>query len=161
MGSPGEAAEHAQEAPAIMLVPMGILVAGCVAVGLLPGLLLVPIAAIQQQLGMTPIDMSWTGALPGSGGFHPALLSLLLLAGGFIAALYLRQGRGGAVIRSPIHLCGVADIASAQLNVNASNLFEAPDAAIRGVLHAKHDTGYGDDDEDDESSLEHLQIKPA
>jgi len=164
MGSPGEAAEHAQEAPTIMLAPMGILVAGCVAVGLLPGLLLVPIAAIQQQLGMTPIEMSWTGALPGTGGFHPALLSLLLLAGGFIATLYLRQGRGAAVIRSPIHLCGVADIASAQLNVNASNLFESPDAAIRGLLHAKHDTGYGDSDEGEdgaESSLDHLQIKPA
>ena len=161
MGSPGEAAEHAQEAPAIMLVPMGILVAGCIAVGLLPGLLLVPIAAIQQELGMTPIEMSWTGALPGAGGFHPAMLSVLLLAGGFIAALYLRQGRGTAVIRSPIHLCGVADIAPAQLNVNASNLFEAPDAAIRGLLHAKHDTGYGDDEEDDASPIDHLQIKPA
>lgn len=168
MGSPGKAAEHAQEAPAIMLLPMGVLVAGCVAVGALPGLLLVPIAAIQSELGMTPIEMSWTGALPGTGGFHPALLSVLLLAGGAIAALYLRQGRGGAVIRSPIHLCGVTDIASAQLNVNASNLFEAPDAAIRGLLHAKHDTGYSEANEaadeannDAESSLDHLQIKPA
>jgi formate hydrogenlyase subunit 3/multisubunit Na+/H+ antiporter MnhD subunit len=165
MGSPGIAAEHAQEAPATMLLPMGILVAGCIAVGLVPGLLLVPIAAIQTELGMTPIAMSWTGALPGAGGFHSALLSVLLLAGGLIAALYLRQGRGGAVIRSPIHLCGVTDIAPAQLNVNASNLFEAPDAAIRGLLHAKHDTGYSDeiDDANDDKHcpLSHNHIKAA
>ena len=165
MGSPGVATQHAQEAPAIMLVPMGILVAGCIAVGLLPGLLLVPIAAILQQLGMTPIEMSWTGALPVTGGWHPAMLSVLLLAGGLIATLYLRQGRGAAVIRSPIHLCGVADIASAQLNVNAANLFESPDAAIRGLLHAKHDTGYSDENDeandDAESSHDHLQIKLA
>ena len=73
---------------------------------------------------------------------------------------------GGTVIRSPIHLCGVADIAPAMLNVNASNLFESPDATIRGLLHASHDTGYSDED-DGEDASQHLalpnsvQIKPA
>ncbi len=149
MGSPGAAAEHAQEAPAIMLVPMGILTAGCVAVGMMPGILLVPIATIQQSLGMVPIVATWTGALPGTGGWHPGVLSVLLLALAGITTLYLRLGRGGAaVIRSPIHLCGVADIAPATANVGASNLFETPDAVIRGLLHAKHDTGYSDDDDE-------------
>jgi formate hydrogenlyase subunit 3/multisubunit Na+/H+ antiporter MnhD subunit len=149
MGSPGVAAEHAQEAPAIMLVPMGILTAGCVAVGIMPGILLVPIATIQQSLGMVPIVATWTGALPGTGGWHPGVLSVLLLALAGITTLYLRLGRGGAaVIRSPIHLCGVADIAPALSHAGASNLFETPDAVIRGLLHAKHDTGYSDDDDE-------------
>jgi len=167
MGSPGVAAEHAEEAPPIMLVPMVILAAGCFAVGMMPGLLLVPIAAIQQQLGMTPIDATWGGALPGTGGWHPGVLSVLLLVLAGIASLYLRLGRGGVpVVRSPIHLCGVADITPAMLNVNASNLFESPDAAIRGLLHASHDTGYSDDEESDgvEHNLGHLahpEIKPA
>lgn len=169
MGSPGEAAEHAQEAPAIMLVPMGILVAGCIAVGMMPGLLLVPIAAIQQQLGMTPIDMAWAGALPGTGGWHPGVLSVLLLVLAGITFLYLRLGRGGApVIRSPIHMCGVTDIAPAAAHIGASNLFESPDATIRGLLHASHDTGYSDDDEDADDTGQYLgrlphhpEIKPA
>ncbi len=147
MGSPGAAAEHAHEAPATMLVPMLVLAAGSFAVGMMPGLLLVPIAAIQQELGMVPIAATWTGPLPGAGGWHPALLSILLLVLAGIGFLYLRLGRaGGAIIRSPIHLCGVQDIAMGQANIGAGNLYEAPDAAIRSLLHAKHDTGYSDDD---------------
>lgn len=146
MGSPGQAAEHAQEAPAVMLVPMIVLTAGCVAVGMLPGLLLVPIAAIQQSLGMAPIAATWTGPLPSAGGWHPALLTIMLVVLTGIGFFYLRLGRaGGAVIRSPIHLCGVKDIATAQAHMGAGSLYEAPDAAIRGLLHAKHDTGYSDD----------------
>jgi len=146
MGSPGAAAEHAQEAPAIMLVPMIVLTTGCVAVGMLPGLLLVPIAAIQQSLGLAPIAATWTGPLPSAGGWHPALLTIMLVVLSGIGFLYLRLGRaGGAVIRSPIHLCGVKDIATGQAHMGAGSLYEAPDAAIRGLLHAKHDTGYSDD----------------
>jgi hypothetical protein len=33
-------------------------------------------------------------------------------------------------------------------HVGASNLFESPDAAMRGFLHASHDTGYSDDDDE-------------
>jgi formate hydrogenlyase subunit 3/multisubunit Na+/H+ antiporter MnhD subunit len=146
MGSPGQAAEHAQEAPAVMLVPMIVLTAGCVAVGMLPGLLLVPIAAIQQSLGMAPIAATWTGPLPSAGGWHPALLTIMLVVLTGIGFFYLRLGRaGGAVVRSPIHLCGVQDIATGQAHMGAGSLYEAPDAAIRGLLHAKHDTGYSDD----------------
>jgi hypothetical protein len=129
-----------------MLVPMLVLAAGSFAVGMMPGLLLVPIAAIQQELGMVPIAATWTGPLPAASGWHPALLSILLLVLAGIGFLYLRLGRaGGAIIRSPIHLCGVQDIAMGQANMGAGNLYEAPDAAIRGLLHAKHDTGYSDD----------------
>ncbi|HTY04358.1 MAG TPA: proton-conducting transporter membrane subunit [Rhodocyclaceae bacterium] len=142
MGTPGAAAEHAQEAPAIMLAPMIVLAAGSFAVGMMPGLLLVPIAAIQQSLGLVPIDATWTGPLPSAGGWHPALLSILLLVLVGIGSFYLRLGRaGGAVIRSPIHLCGAR---AHQDHVGASNLYETPDAAIRGLLHAKYDTGYSD-----------------
>ncbi|WP_263772021.1 proton-conducting transporter membrane subunit [Propionivibrio soli] len=146
MGSPGAAAEHAQEAPLVMLVPMIVLTAGCVAVGFMPGLLLVPIAMIQQHLGLPVIAATWGGALPGTGGWHPGFLSGILLVLGVAASYYLRLGRGNAaVIRSPIHLCGVADIPSGAAHVGASNLFESPEATMRGLLHAAHDTGYDDD----------------
>jgi formate hydrogenlyase subunit 3/multisubunit Na+/H+ antiporter MnhD subunit len=143
MGAPGAAAEHAQEAPPVMLVPMAILAGGSFLVGMMPGLLLVPIAALQAQMGMVPIAATWTGPLPGTGGWHPGVLSVLLLALAGIGGLYLRLGRaGGAVIRSPIHLCGVQDLTPAASHVGASNLFQGPDAAIRGLLHAKFDSGY-------------------
>ena len=146
MGTPGAAAEHAREAPLTMLVPMIILAGACFLVGMIPGLLLVPIAAIQQELGMTPIAATWMGPLPTAGGWHPALLSILLLVLAGIGSLYLRLGRaGGAVIRSPIHMCG-ARVLEPAAHVGAANLFEAPEAAIRGLLHAKYDTGYADAD---------------
>ena len=47
MGTPTPKALAAKEAPLAMLIPMGVLTAGSVVVGLFPGLLLVPIAAIQ------------------------------------------------------------------------------------------------------------------
>jgi formate hydrogenlyase subunit 3/multisubunit Na+/H+ antiporter MnhD subunit len=162
MGSPGAAAEHAQEAPAIMLVPMAVLTGACVAIGMMPGLLLVPIAAIQQSLGMTPIVASWTGPLPSAGGWHPGVLSVLLLLLAGIGTFYLRLGRAGKpVVRSPIHLCGVADIAPGLAHVNASNLFESPDAAIRGFLHASDDTGYSEDDSEIHGHATPIEIKPA
>jgi formate hydrogenlyase subunit 3/multisubunit Na+/H+ antiporter MnhD subunit len=156
MGAPGHAAEHAEEAPAIMLVPMMLLTAGCFVVGMMPGVLLVPIAAIQQQLGLTPIDATWMGPLPGTGGWHPGVLSVLLLVLGAVSWLYLRLGRAGApIIRSPIHLCGVGTLSPAVANTGAINLYESADAAIRGVLRAKYDTGYDPDElssDDDEAT---------
>ncbi|MGE5466969.1 MAG: proton-conducting transporter membrane subunit [Ignavibacteria bacterium] len=150
MGAPGEAAAHAEEAPPVMLVPMAVLAAGCFVVGMMPGVLLVPIAAIQQSLGMAPIDVSWTGPLPGTGGWHPGVLSVALLALGAVTGFYLRLGRaGGAVIRSPIHLCGVGTLSPAASHMGALNLYESPDAAIRGTLRAKFDTGYDPDAEAD------------
>jgi formate hydrogenlyase subunit 3/multisubunit Na+/H+ antiporter MnhD subunit len=162
MGSPGAAAEHAQEAPAIMLVPMAILTTACVAIGMMPGLLLVPIAAIQQSLGMVPIAASWTGPLPGTGGWHPGVLSVLLIVLGAIASVYLRLGRAGKpVVRSPIHLCGVDDISPAMAHVNASNLFESPDATMRGLLHASYDTGYSEEDAESHGHAAPTEIKTA
>jgi formate hydrogenlyase subunit 3/multisubunit Na+/H+ antiporter MnhD subunit len=162
MGSPGAAAEHAQEAPAIMLLPMAILTAACIAVGMMPGLLLVPISAIEQSLGMVPIEVTWSGPLPSAGGWHPGVLTVLLLLLASVASFYLRLGRAGKpVVRSPIHLCGVSDITPTMANVNASNLFESPDTAIRRLLHASRDTGYSDDNSDIHGHAAPTDIKTA
>jgi hypothetical protein len=39
----------------------------------------------------------------------------------------------------------VGDLPAGSAHIGASNLFESPEAAIRGVLHARRDTGYSDD----------------
>jgi formate hydrogenlyase subunit 3/multisubunit Na+/H+ antiporter MnhD subunit len=148
MGVPGPAAEHAREAPLSMLLPMGVLSGASLLVGLMPGLLLVPIAALESRLGIAPIAASWTGPLPGTDGWHPAVLSSLLLIFAIAGFIYLRLGRAGAaVLRSPIHLCGVNDLTPEVEHMGASNLFESPDAAIRLLLRASHDTGYDDEAE--------------
>ncbi|MBV8646108.1 proton-conducting transporter membrane subunit [Paludibacterium sp.] len=146
MGVPGAAAAQAREAPPVMLVPMAVLAGASLIVGLFPGVLLVPIASLQVQLGMQPIAASWAGPLPGTDGWHPGVLSALLLILIGLGMRYLRAGRAGApVVRSPIHLCGVNDLTPEAEHVGASNLFETPDAAIRALLRARHDTGYSAD----------------
>jgi len=136
LGAPTAKALHASEAPLSMLIPMGVLTAASVAVGVMPGLLLVPIAGIEAQLGLTPIPATWTGPLPD--GWHPGLLSVLLLALAVLVWRYARLGRHGqAVVKTHLHECGVGNLRPALTQVTASNLFETPERAIRRALFAR------------------------
>jgi formate hydrogenlyase subunit 3/multisubunit Na+/H+ antiporter MnhD subunit len=138
MGPPSAEAQHAHEAPASMLVPLGVLTAASVVFSVMPGLLLVPIAAIEAQLGMVPIVASWTGPLPGTGGWQPAVLWVLLVVFGVVTWFYLRAGRQGVgVVQTHMHECGVGDLPPVLTRVNASNLFETPEHMIRLVFQGK------------------------
>ena len=77
MGTPTAHALAAKEAPLAMLIPMGALPTASVVFGLFPGLLLVPIAAIEGELGFAPITASLLGPLPGLEGWSPLLLTAL------------------------------------------------------------------------------------
>lgn len=138
MGAPTEKAMQAEEAPMAMLVPMGTLVAGSVVIGLFPGLVLVPIAAIQAELGMTPIVASLTGPLPGLDGWNPGLLSVLVLLLGVAFMPWMRLiHRGAGIQRGHAHQCGVSDILPEANRIGTGNLYENPTAAIRGLLSPK------------------------
>jgi formate hydrogenlyase subunit 3/multisubunit Na+/H+ antiporter MnhD subunit len=138
MGPPNAQTENATEAPLAMLVPMGVLCAASLIVGLFPGLLLVPIAAIQADLGLTPIVATLTGPLPGPlpdvDGWNPAVLSILALVLSLILLPWLKLGRGAGVIRSDAHVCGVSDLSGGGARVGANNLFDSFDKAIHGLL---------------------------
>jgi formate hydrogenlyase subunit 3/multisubunit Na+/H+ antiporter MnhD subunit len=138
MGAPTEKALQAEEAPMAMLVPMGVLVAGSVIIGLFPGVVLVPIAQIQAELGMTPIAASLTGPLPGMGGWHPGLLMVMVLLLGVVLTPWMRLCyRGAGLKRGHVHQCGVDDILPAANRVGANSLYETPTAVIRGLLTPK------------------------
>ena len=134
MGTPNPSSESAREAPVAMLIPMGVLSLGSLALGLFPGLALVPIAAIMSDLGMTPIAATLTGPLPGLDGWSPMLLSILVLVFGLILLPWLRLGRKAGVVRSNAHVCGVGDLSGGQTRLGANSLFETPDKAIHGLL---------------------------
>jgi formate hydrogenlyase subunit 3/multisubunit Na+/H+ antiporter MnhD subunit len=136
MGTPTAKALAAKEAPLAMRIPMGALAAASVVFGFLPGLLLVPIAAIERELGFTPIAASFLGPLPGLEGWSPLMLSALTLL--FFALLlpWLKLGRGAEVVRTNIHLCGVVDLAPEAMRPSAERLYETPDAVLRRALFA-------------------------
>ncbi|MEF2074620.1 proton-conducting transporter membrane subunit [Consotaella aegiceratis] len=139
LGAPSETAAHAKEAPVAMLVPMLVLTVASVVVGVMPGLLLVPIAHIQADLGMVPIEATLTGPLPGTGGWSPGLMSVLVLALGLILIPWLRLGRQAGVVKTPIHTSGVGeeDLTPASTRVGAFSLYESPDSLIRRALLPK------------------------
>ncbi|MBK1662909.1 oxidoreductase [Rhodospirillum rubrum] len=136
LGPLSPAAATMREAPPVMLIPMGLLAAGSVIVGVFPGVALVPISRIQAALGLPAIEASWLGGLPGPGGWHPLTLTLALGAVGLIGWLYCRDGYRQRAA-STTHSCGVSDIAASAMHVPASGLYETPDRLIRKVLFAK------------------------
>ena len=144
MGTPTPKALAAKEAPLAMLMPMGVLTAASVAVGLLPGLLLVPIAAIQEQLGLEPVAATLTGPLPGLEGWSPLLLSVLTLILAAALVPWLRLGHRAGVVRSA-SICAASPMSPADaVRASTAGLYETPDAVIRRALFAGPRTGEGE-----------------
>lgn len=132
LGAPSPTSAGLHEAPAAMLVPM---VAMCLISGVLgvfPGFALVPIAQIQVALGITPIEASWFGPLPGPWGWHPAALWLPLLVLGAIGWATTRLRTAGRRV-THAHSCGV-DIDPSRMRVAASQLYSSPDRLVRRLL---------------------------
>jgi formate hydrogenlyase subunit 3/multisubunit Na+/H+ antiporter MnhD subunit len=123
------------EAPPSMLAPMLVLALGSVAVGLFPGLLLVPIDGLMASLGLTPLGASWSAGLPGNDSWHPFGLSLLLLAFCALTWLFYRLSNRQSVA-SHLYLGGANDLDPSRTWVPASGLYETPVRFIRALLRA-------------------------
>ncbi|MDR3373735.1 MAG: proton-conducting transporter membrane subunit [Ancalomicrobiaceae bacterium] len=136
MGAPTKKALAAKEAPIAMVVPMLILTTLSVIVGLVPGLLLVPISAIMGDLGFAPIAASFTGPLPGLDGWNPSVVSVMVAIVALILVPWLRLGHRAGIIRSHIHESGAGDLPPAETRIGAGALYETPDAIIRRALFA-------------------------
>lgn len=143
MGAPTAKALQAHEAPAAMLIPMAVLTGASLVVGIVPGLLLVPIAAIESSLGIAPIAASLTGPLPGAEAWSPGLVSVLVLVLAALVVPWLRLGHRAGVVHTEIHECGVGDLLPEATRVGAASLFETPDAAVRALFAPRR--AHGDD----------------
>jgi len=108
----GQAAERAQESPAVMLVPQAFLASLCVLLGLFPGVVLRALGRVMADLpGLAPpADMARGLATiaPGPGRFDqvsPAASAVVILAGVGLAVLMGRRAYG-TVRRAPTWACG-------------------------------------------------------
>jgi formate hydrogenlyase subunit 3/multisubunit Na+/H+ antiporter MnhD subunit len=137
LGHPTPQAEKLREAPLVMLLPMLLLTLASLAISLMPGLLLVPVAKVQAALGIPAIDASWFGPLPGAYGWHPLAIVLplfvLLLIGWLLMSLGGRQ-----TVTTHAHTCGV-DIAPGGMRIAASHLYGSPGRLIRKALLVQED----------------------
>ena len=130
LGAESTAARHLREPPLSMRAPMVFLVFLSIALSLFPGFLLVPVAEIQAALGITPIEVTLFGPLPGPHGWHPAVVGLALAAPAAVAARLLTLN---PVIYTHAHTCGV-DIDPRRVRVEASHLYSAPKRLLRAGL---------------------------
>jgi hydrogenase-4 component B len=105
-----DAAASAREAPAIMLVPQGLLAALCVALGIFPGAVLRVLDTVLASLpgiARQPDMVQGAVAIASGGGTfdHVApLVIAIVIAGGIAAAVVMTRGR--AVRRAPTWGCG-------------------------------------------------------
>ena len=142
MGTPTAHALAAKEAPVAMLIPMGALAAASVVFGLFPGLLLVPIAAIESELGFAPITASLLGPLPGPRRLEPAAADG---AGAAVSASCCCRGCGsGAAPRScaATSTCAASSTSPPEdMRPSTARLYETPDAVLRRALFAPERAG--------------------
>lgn len=136
MGQPSAKLEHVHEAPLSMLVPMGLLSLAALIISLLPGVLLVPVSHLMAKTGLGEIAISWTGALPGTGGWHPLSLWLLVALVAFCGWLFYRLSNRQSQV-THLHQGGVTDISPSQAHLPASALYPAPERFIRLALRAQ------------------------
>ncbi|MGC4076508.1 MAG: proton-conducting transporter membrane subunit [Rubrivivax sp.] len=132
LGAESPVSAKLHEAPATMLLPMALLTALSLAISVMPGLLLVPVAHVQAGLGLQPIAASWFGPLPGAYGWHPLTLALPLAALLAVGWLLMRAGRP-APTPSHAHTCGV-ELAPEAMRMAASNLYGSPARLVRRVF---------------------------
>jgi NADH:ubiquinone oxidoreductase subunit 5 (subunit L)/multisubunit Na+/H+ antiporter MnhA subunit len=133
MGRTSSASAQMTEAPASMLATMGLLTAANVVVSLMPGILLVPISHLQLALGLPAIETTWFGPLPGSNQWSPSMMFALLVVLAIAGWGYLRLS-SRKTVRTQLYTCGAVDFDLDSARVNASNLYEGPDALIHGVF---------------------------
>lgn len=134
LGRPTPELAHVQEAPRIMLVPMGILAAGCIITGVLPGLPLLAIDAVGRELGFAGLAVAPWGVASGAGAFNATALAVLLAVAFFGGRTALR-GLIGTVRTTDIHPCGVAMKAD-EARLAPQDIYGAPLALLRQLAQA-------------------------
>ena len=106
------AAAGAQEAPAVMLIPQGLLAALCLILGLFPGVVLNVLGHVLESLpGLPPqVDAAWGGLGMATGGAafdHVVpMVFAAALASGLAVAAVLAARSGFATRREPTWGCG-------------------------------------------------------
>jgi len=127
------AAERASEVGPAMRLPIIILAGLCLLTGVFPGLALMPIAGLEQGLGLTPPQVGISGIVSGYGACNMALLSVMLFAVGGGVWLGLSRLTSGRVRRTAIHTCGETSVDQRDTRIGAGDLYAAPIRLLAGM----------------------------
>ncbi len=127
------AAERACEIGSAMRLPIMILAGLCLLTGVFPGLALIPIAGLEQTLGITPPQVGLSGIISGYGACNMTLLSFMLLAVGGGVWLGVSRLTVRRVRRTAIHTCGETSVDQRHTRISAGDLYAAPIKLLAGM----------------------------
>lgn len=120
------AVARAEEVGPLMRIPLVILAGLCLLTGIFPGLALMPIAALERTMGLTPPPITLAGIASGPGSCDMTLLSFMIFLTGFGVWSVVSRLVAGRVRRTAIHTCGETSLDHACTSVGAGNLYAAP-----------------------------------
>jgi formate hydrogenlyase subunit 3/multisubunit Na+/H+ antiporter MnhD subunit len=127
------AAERACEVGPAMRLPLILLAGLCLVTGVFPGLALIPIAGLEQTLGLTPPAVGLAGIVSGHGACNMTLLSFMIFAVGGCVWLSVSRLAARGVRRTAIHTCGETSVDQRCTRISAGDLYAAPLALLAGM----------------------------
>ena len=131
LGQPTPGLDHVREAPRRMLVPMGILAAGCLITSVFPGLVLGPVNSVLAQYGLATLDIAPWGISSGKGAWNATVAAVL-----FAVVIYAGQyalNRFSVKQRvSSMHTCGV-DPTDLNSRTTTRDIYSAPADVLKGI----------------------------
>jgi len=127
------AAERASEVGPAMRLPLILLAGLCLLTGVFPGLALIPIAGLEQTLGLTPPAVGLAGIVSGYGACNMTLLSFMIFAVGGCVWLGVSRLAARGVRRTAIHTCGETSVDQRSTRISAGDLYAAPLALLAGM----------------------------
>ncbi|WP_425059080.1 NAD(P)H-quinone oxidoreductase subunit 2, chloroplastic [Sporomusa carbonis] len=132
-GSTSAKFAHVTDPPWTMLAPMGLLSVVCIVFGIMPGIPLQVIAAIQSMLAIPEISFTLTTVITPLGVWQAgAITALLLLTGGMGFGIYLMSSRN--VRASEVYTCGVKSLEPEAMHVSAENLYSTLTKSLQEIF---------------------------
>ncbi|MBI4806238.1 MAG: oxidoreductase [Desulfovibrio sp.] len=124
-GQLSPAAEKAAEVGPVMRVPIVVLSCLCLVTGIFPGLALIPLAGIEQSLGIVAPQVGLSGIVSGYGALDMTLLSFMIIL--TVGGIWMGVSRlTRTVRRTAIHTCGETSVDPRFTHVGAGDLYAAP-----------------------------------
>lgn len=131
LGQPTQGLEHVCESPRCMLIPMGVLAAGCVLTSVFPGLILAPVNSVLEQCGLAALEVAPWGISSGRGAWNAtvasALFAVVIFAGRYTLTRFSVRQRV-----TSMHTCGV-DPDDLNSRTTTRDIYTAPADALKEI----------------------------
>lgn len=144
-GVPSKSSENVKEAPWTMLVPMGVLSAISVVLGIMPGLPLTVISKVLSLAGIAQPTYTLFSVDTPIGTWQVGTITMILILALVLGLVFLLSG-SKKIRYTTAYTCGVSDIDTDKINVASQNIYEPVVKLIR-KLHKAIVPIFGDGEE--------------